>query len=208
MFNHISPVHMLVLLSILISVCGSIPYIRNTISGKSKPNRVTWGMWALAAMTSAGAAIGAHADPWTTSRVFMAGFMPFIIFLVSFVNTKSYWKLTPFDFVCGIFSLGALIAWLIVDSNKVAVLLALAGDAIATLPTIIKAWKHPETETGTLYIASIISAALILPAIPVWNVVNSAFQIYLLIITSILAFAVYRKRLFSYVTQRHSYLTK
>ena len=195
MLSDISFVHGLVILSILISVSGSIPYIVNTISGKTRPNRVTWGMWGLAAMISAGAAIGAHADPWTTSRVFMAGFMPLIIFLVSFINKKSYWKLTPFDFLCGVFSLCALIAWLIIDSNKSAVILALIGDTIATLPTLIKAWKHPETETGTLYIASIISASLILPAIPTWNIVNCAFQIYLLVITSILAFAVYRKKL-------------
>ncbi len=199
MLLNISFVHWLVLLSILISIAGAIPYIKNTLSGQTKPNRVSWFMWAFAALVSAGAAMAGGANLWTTSRVFIAGFIPLIIFLFSFVNKESYWKLTAFDFFCGILSLVALLVWLIIDSPKAAVLIALTGDAIATLPTVLKAWKYPDTETGILYVASIISAALILPAIPVWNIVNSAFQIYLLIITSILAFAVYRKRIFRIV---------
>jgi hypothetical protein len=153
-------------------------------------------MWAFAALVSAGAAIAGGATLWTTSRVFVAGFIPLVIFLFSFVNKESYWKLTAFDFFCGILSLIALLVWLMAGSPKAAVLIALTGDAVATLPTILKAWKHPDTETGIIYIASMVSAALVLPAIPVWNIANSAFQIYLLIITSILAFAVYRKKIF------------
>ena len=194
MLLHISGLHWLVIISICISIAGSVAYIKDTIQGTTKPNRVSWFMWAFAALVSSGAALSAGADIWTTSRVFMAGFMPLLIFLFSFVNKKSYWKLNAFDFLCGILSLCALIIWVFADSPKAAVLFALAGDAIATLPTIIKSWKHPETETGLIYIASVVSVAIILPAIPKWDIVNAAFQLYLLIITSVLAFAVYRKK--------------
>lgn len=188
-------VHFLVLLSVLIGIAGAYAYIRDTLAGKSKPNRVSWSMWAIAPLIGTAAALSAHADPWTTARVFLAGFSPLLVFLASFVNPKSYWKLTFFDFLCGAFAVLALVVWITIDSPRLAILFAAIGDGFASLPTIYKAWKYPETETGFTYIAAFVGVLLIIPSIPVWNIENSAFQIYLLVTNALLLFAVYRKRL-------------
>jgi hypothetical protein len=153
-------------------------------------------MWAMAPLIGTAAALSSGADIWATVRVFLGGFLPLIIFLVSFINPKSYWELTMFDVLCGALSIVALIAWLLVDSPRTAILLAALGDGFACLPTIRKAWQHPETETGVTYIASFASVLIILPSIPVWNIENSAFQIQLLIANACLLFSVYRKRFF------------
>lgn len=183
-------------LSLIIGLAGDYTYIRDTLTGRSKPNRVSWFMWSIAPLIGVGAALSAHSDPWVTSRIFLAGFLPLIVFIASFVNKKSYWKLTTFDFICGACSAAALIAWLLADSPSIAVLLAAIGDGFAALPTIRKAWKNPETETGTLFIASLIGTFLVLPSIPKWDIVNSAFQIYLLLVNTTLIIAIYRKHWF------------
>lgn len=188
--------HWLVVLSAIISISGSYTYIRDTLTGKTKPNRVSWLMWSLAPFIGVAAAISANADYWVTVRVFLSGFLPLLIFLASFLNPKSYWKLTLFDMVCGACSVLALIIWGLIDSPELAILLAAIGDGFAALPTIRKAWKFPETETGITYIAGFVSVILIIPSIPVWDIKNSAFQVYLLIANLILLIVVYRKRLF------------
>jgi len=188
-------VHWLVVLSALISVAGSYAYIRDTLSGKTKPNRVSWSMWALAPLIGTGAALSSDADFWATVRIFLAGFFPLLVFLASFANRQSYWKLTILDLLCGMLAIAALIFWGVVDSPRMAILLAASGDGLASLPTVIKAWKYPETETGVTYIASFVSVVLVIPSIPVWNVENSAFQVYLLIANTLLLIAVYRKNL-------------
>ncbi len=187
--------HWLVVLSVFIGTIGSYAYIRDTLKGKSKPNRVTWGMWALLPLIGSAAAVSAHADIWATVRIFTGGFFPLLVFLASFVNPKSYWKLTFFDFLCGACSLFALMVWGITSSPIFAILIAAIGDGFATLPTLRKAWTNPETETGFTYITSFVSVLLIIPSIPNWNIENSAFQIYLLIANTLLLFVVYRKRL-------------
>ncbi|NJN38073.1 MAG: hypothetical protein HC790_04000 [Acaryochloridaceae cyanobacterium CSU_3_4] len=188
-------IHWLVVLSVLISVGGAYAYIRDTLSGKSKPNRVSWAMWTLAPLIGTAAAFASNADFWATSRIFLAGFLPLLVFLASFVNPKSYWQLTSFDLICGSLSLLALFVWVIIDSPHIAILLAAAGDGFASCPTLIKAWKHPETETGITYGAFFISVVLVIPSIPVWNIENAAFQIYLLMGNALMLFCIYRQHL-------------
>ena len=187
--------HLLVLFSAGLSIYGSYAYIRDTLKGTSKPNRVSFFLWALAPLIGTSAALYAHADVWATVRIFMSGFMPLLIFLASFINLQSYWKLTAFDYLCGAFSVLALVIWGLADSPQLAILFAAIADGFACIPTLRKAWYYPETETGMAYIMSFIAALIVIPAIPVWNIENSAFQIYLLSANTLLMFAVYRKRL-------------
>jgi hypothetical protein len=180
MFLDIAFVHWLVLLSAGIGLTGAFAYIRDMVRGKSKPNLVTWGLWAFAPLIATGAALSANADTWATVRIFMAGFGPLLIFLAAFVIRNGYWKLSFFDYGCGVLSLIALVAWLGANSPLAAILLAASADMFATLPTLVKAWKFPETETLYTYFVGIFTASIVIPAIPVWNIENAAFQVYLL----------------------------
>lgn len=187
--------HWLVIISAIMSVLGSYAYIKDTLSGKTKPNRVSWSMWAIAPLIGTGAAITSGADFWATSRVFLAGLLPLIVFLASFANRQSYWKVTLFDLACGALSAAALIVWGVIDSPRSAILFAAIGDGFACLPTLIKAWRWPDTETGITYILSFVSVVIIIPSIPIWNIENSAFQVYMLVANALLLIAVYRRRL-------------
>lgn len=190
-------VHWLVILSIAVSLAGSLTYIKDTLKGKTKPNRVSWFIWALTPLIATAAALSAKADSWATIRIFMSGFVPLLIFIISFVNSKSYWKLTKFDFACGACSITAIGLWAITSQPVLAILFLAVGDCLASIPTITKAWKNPETESGLTFVAGFLATLLVLPSIKVWNIENSAFQMYLLIVNVIIAFSIYRKKVFS-----------
>lgn len=188
----ISIAHWLVVLSALLGLTGTFAYIRDMLKGKSKPNLVTWGLWAFAPLIATGAALSADSDSWATVRIFMSGFSPFLVFITALFISQSHWKLSKFDYACGFLSLIALGTWLLADSPVLAILFAAIADLLATLPTIIKAWKYPETETVYTYFIGLFTASIIIPAIPVWNIENAAFQIYLLVANTILFFVVMR----------------
>ena len=187
--------HSLVIISTLLMLWGGYAYFRDTLAGRTKPNRVSWFLWVLAPLVSLGAAFSVDADIWASVRVLVGGVVPGVIFLGSFFNRKSYWKLTWFDWFCGGLSLTALLFWQLASSPLIAVLLATAANTFASIPTFIKAWNFPETETRLIFINSFLSAVLIIPAIPVWNIANSAFQIGLMLTTGAFLVAVYRKNL-------------
>ncbi|MBN1779328.1 MAG: hypothetical protein JW816_03870 [Candidatus Buchananbacteria bacterium] len=185
----------LVIISSIISLTGIATYIRDTIASRSKPNLVTWSLWAMAPFIGTAAALAAHQANLSTVRVFLAGFAPFLVVVTSLFNPKSYWKLTRFDFTCGAISVLAIIAWLGLGSTQWAVALAVAADGLALLPTLRKAWNFPETETGLTFLAGLISTIIVMPLIPRWDIENSAFQIYLLVANSLLVLFIYRKKL-------------
>src|SRR6185369_4374074 len=141
-----------------VNLFGSSFYIKETLQGDTKPNKVTWLMWSVAPLIATVAAIskgvGLAALP-----VFMSGLCPLLIFLASFVNPKAFWKIEKFDYLCGFFSLCALILWAITREPLVAIAFAIVSDGLAAVPTLVKSWKYPETETVVAYIAGLISAS-------------------------------------------------
>tara|TARA_B100000029_G_scaffold441907_1_gene460005 strand:- start:231 stop:851 length:621 start_codon:yes stop_codon:yes gene_type:complete len=185
----------LVIVSASLLLWGGYGYLRDTLAGKVKPNRVSWLLWALTPVVSLGAAFSVDADVWASVRVMVGGFVPGVIFLCSFVNKNSYWRLTRFDLFCGVLSVTALLLWQLADSPLLAVSLATAANTFASTPTFVKAWNFPETESRLIFITSFLSAVLIIPVIPVWTIANSAFQIGLMLATGALLLAIYRKDL-------------
>jgi len=69
------------------------------------------------------------------------------------------------------------------------------SDGLAAVPTLVKAWTHPETETGIPYSTGLFNALTGFAAIPVWVFSQFAFPVYLVGINSLLLISVYRKKI-------------
>ena len=72
-------------------------YIKETLRGSTKPNRVSWFMWSIGSLIAAAAAISSGVG-WAALPVFISGLGPLLIFVASFANKNSYWKLESFDY--------------------------------------------------------------------------------------------------------------
>lgn len=164
----------------LLHAGGSATYIAHTLQGRTKPNRVSWFMWAFVAFVAFGAEL--HEGVGLQSLMtFIVGLSPFLIFLASFVNKKAYWKITKFDIACGILSLIGISLWLITREGSSAIAFAIAGDIFAGIPTFRKAFVYPETESYFLYFTGTVFAAVTLLTIDNWNFATYAFPIYIFI---------------------------
>jgi len=185
----------LVILGAIVQLAGIYVYIKETVAGGAKPNRVSWLMWSIAPLIATIASL-ASGVTWAVLPVFMAGFGPLLVFTVSFVNKNSYWKLERFDYLCGFLSLLALILWAITKIPDIAIVFAIASDGLAAIPTLIKSWKHPETENDSPFTTGLFSSLTSFAAIKVWIFSAYAFPIYLVLIDAALAFAICRRKIF------------
>jgi len=162
----------------VISFVGDFSYIKDTLKGQTKPNRVTFLMWSIAPCIGAAASIS-DGVTWAALPTLMAGILPFVILLVSFYNSQANWELHWHDYFCGGISLLALVLWKVTHQPVLVVAFAIISDAFAGIPTLIKSWTHPETETPFSYASSLIAAATSFLAIPVWKFTEYAFPTYL-----------------------------
>lgn len=167
-----------VILGALLSFLGGLSYLKDTLSGRVKPNKVTWLLWTIIPMIAFFAQIkqGVGIQALMT---FMIGFVPLMIFIASFFNKKAEWKITKLDIACGILSLFGVILWAITRTGDIAILFSIIADFLAGLPTFIKSFKAPETESYLVYLMGIISAGLTLLTIDQWNLTYVGFPLYI-----------------------------
>lgn len=178
-----------VLIGVLLQFLGGSSYLFLTLKGKVKPNRVSWVLWAIAPLIAFAAEIkqGVGIRSLVT---FMAGFMPLLILVASFVNKKSVWKLGMLDFICGILSVLGLILWMMTGVGNIAIFFGIFADGLAAMPTIIKSYFFPETESYIIYLFGGISSIIALLTISNWNFANFGFLIYLLLVNIILVISI------------------
>ncbi len=172
-------------------------YVRSMLKGSVKPNRVSWLLWAIAAMISFAAAVSNGAG-LAAVPVFMSGFCPLLIFAASFVVKGAHWKLVKLDYACGLLSALALVSWVVTSDPDVAILFAILSDTLASVPTLVKGWQHPESESACMYSVGIFGGLTSFLAITAWTFSQYAFPAYLVIISVLLVFSIYRKRILIY----------
>lgn len=182
----------LIWIALAVAAYGNFFYFRDTLKGETKPNRVTFLLWGVAPLISFFAQKEAGGGSQILYTLIVA-LMPFAILAASFYDRKAYWKITIFDICCGAISLIALILLIGTGRPLLALGLSILADFSAALPTIIKSYKHPHTETTSAYALEILSAFIVLLSIQEWVFVNYFFVAYILamniLFTGILIFS-------------------
>lgn len=174
-----------IIVGTLIGAAGSAAYLAETLKGKIKPNRVSFLLWSIAPIIAFFAQITQEVG-LEALMTFSTGFLPFTVFLASFANKQSQWKLTRFDLACGILSLAGLALWMITKVGNIAIVFSIVADGFAAIPTIVKAYKYPETELAWPWIATVFGIVLTLLTLSKFTFANCGFIIYILILNTLI----------------------
>jgi hypothetical protein len=170
-----------------INLAGCVSYAWDTIRGRTKPNRVGWSLWALAPLIAFAAELSQGVALQQSLMTFSAGFGPALVLLVSFTHRGAYWKIKRFDWYCAGLSLVALLLWWITGKGDIAILFSICADVLACLPTAIKSYTHPETESPSAFVTGAIGAVLTILTITEWQFANYAFASYLFVANAAIA---------------------
>lgn len=170
-----------IIIGTLIGAAGSVAYLIDTVKGKVKPNRVSFLLWSIAPFIAFFAQLkqGVGLEALMT---FSTGFLPLTVFIASFANKQAEWKLTRFDLLCGILSLAGLVLWMITKIGNVAIFFSIVADGLAAVPTIVKAYKYPDTELAWPWIATVVGVVLTLLTLSTFTFANSGFILYILVV--------------------------
>ena len=116
---------------------------------------------------------------------FTVGFAPLPVVAASFVGGNAVWRLTRLDIVCGTLSVAGTAVWLFTRQGVVAIAAAILADALAGVPTIVKSWLAPETESVSAYLGAFANATITLLTVTTVSVAVVAFPIYITLIAGL-----------------------
>jgi hypothetical protein len=170
----------------LISSIGGLQYLFATIRGTARPNRATWLLWGILPMIIfvAQRIRGVEGLSWVS---FAAGFPPLLIVAASFLNPKAYWQTGVFDYVCAGLAAIGMAGWFVTNDPNIAILFAIVADLAAGLPTVVKAYRYPATESWRAFALACVGFVISILAIHQWTFENAAFVLYLLAMDGLIA---------------------
>lgn len=135
-------------IAILMMVIGYIPYLRDTIMGKTKPHVFSWTIGMIIAFIAFGLQIQEKSGP-ASFVTLSAAIISSVIVYFAFKNPDK--DITATDYICLFLSLISLVAWLIVKQPVLSMIFVLLTEVISFIPTIRKSWNKPHTETLSSY---------------------------------------------------------
>jgi hypothetical protein len=177
----------------IIGSLGGFYYLYETIVGKAQPNRITWLLWGIFPMVIfvAQRAQGVEGLSWIS---FVAGFTPLLIVAASFFNKNAYWKSEPRDYFLMVAAIVGMILWAITDDPNLAILFSLVADMLAAVPTLIKSYRHPQSESWIAYAISTLGFGIGFLSVQTYDFQNTAFVAYVFILNGTFALLASRGR--------------
>jgi hypothetical protein len=165
----------------IIASAGGVYYAYLTFKGGVKPNRVTWLFWSAFPMIAFAAQLseGVGLVAWAT---FVAGAPPVLVLVGSLFNKDAYWQTRRIDYWFAGAGVLSVVVWQVTKIPDIAFTFALLADLLVALPTLIKTYQFPETESWEAYAVSAFGFLLAVLAVPEWTYDNCAFVVYLFLL--------------------------
>ncbi len=132
------------IIAVVITFVGYIPYIRDTVKGKTKPHIYSWFIWAFVTFIIFALQILGHGGAGTFTTLATA-VLCLIIFILGLRNGEK--NITKFDTAVFVVALMAIGIWVLIKQPLISNFLIVTINTLANIPTIRKSWAEPYSET-------------------------------------------------------------
>lgn len=177
-------------IALLLNLIGYIPYVRDIFRHKVKPHRVTWGIWTILTTIAAVNQVlnnGGYSSLFFISTVILVSF----VFILSFRYGMG--GASKIDRICLLLALILLIYWVSIKETYISMIMAVIIDGIAAVPTIIKTYHHPKTESYPQWILAGIAGLFTMLAVPRLEWVLLIYPLYVVLMNGVIVAVKYFK---------------
>ncbi len=176
----------------ILMMLSAIPYTRSILKGKTKPQRMTYFIWAILILIAFFSQL-AKGGTWS---LFLTAGDAVAILIVFFLSIKfGMGGLRKTDII-SLFGVGlSLILWYLTKEPAIALFLVIIIDLIGANLTILKTWKNPETENWVAWAICGVGGFFGILAVGKLNFVLLSYPVYICLINFAMAIIVLvRKR--------------
>lgn len=165
-------------LALVLNFIGYIPYIRDILRKKVKPHRITWGIWTILTTIAAFNQVS-NGGGYSSLFFISTALLVTIVFVLSFHYGMG--GASKIDRLCLILAILLLIYWIMVQETRLSTVVAVIIDGLAAIPTIIKTYRQPETESYPQWILAGIAGVLTMIAVPRFDWILIIYPLYIVL---------------------------
>jgi hypothetical protein len=179
------------LLAGVVGIADSIPYVRDTVRGSTRPHRRTWLIWSVLAIV---VCLSQRADGASWSLVMAAAqaVLTSVIFLLSIRRGEG--GLSPADVLMLTLAGGGVIGWIVADEPVIATACVVVADLIGAAMMVPKTYRDPGSETLATFALASLSGALAAGAVGTLDTSLLLYPVYYCLANGALAVLIYYRR--------------
>jgi hypothetical protein len=176
----------------LIGVLDTIPYVRDTLRGSTRPHRGTWLIWGVLAVV---VSLSQYADGASWSLV-MAGVQAVLTSLVFVLSVRrGEGGVSRADITMIAIAGAGVTGWIVADEPIVATACVVAADLIGAGLMVPKTYRDPHSETLITFAFASLGGALAAGAVGAIDVSLLLYPVYYCVINGAIALLIWERRL-------------
>jgi hypothetical protein len=175
----------------LIGVLDTIPYVRDTLRGSTRPHRGTWLIWGVLAVV---VSLSQYADgaSWSLVMVGVQAVLTGLVFLLSIRHGEG--GVSPADITMIAIAGAGVVGWIVADEPLVATACVVAADLIAVGLMVPKTYRDPDSETLVTFAFASLGGALAAGAVGAIDVSLLLYPVYYCVINGAIALLIWERR--------------
>jgi hypothetical protein len=170
----------LAILGGVLLVLGSLSCLLGVLRNEVKPNRVSWAIWTVPPTVCFAAQVHARVGPASALTLAIA-ISSLLVLLATFLNQHGYAKMGPLDWYCALLAAVSTLLWVVTREPDFTVVMLVAIDWLGALPTLVKAYRDPQSESRVTFLLFALGAGVTLATIHNWTLLNYGVSIHTLI---------------------------
>jgi hypothetical protein len=179
------------ILAAVVGIVDTVPYVRDTVRGATRPHRGTWLIWGVLAIV---VCVSQRADGATWSLV-MAGAQAVLTGLIFALAIRvGEGGLSAADLVLIAIAGGGVAGWIVADEPIVATACVIAADLVAAAMMVPKVYRDPGSETLVTFALASVGGALAVGAVGAADAALLCYPIYYCLVNGALALLIHVRR--------------
>ena len=178
-------------LAVLVGIADTIPYVRDTLRGATRPHRGTWLIWSVLAIV---VCFSQRADGATWSLLMAAAqaILTSLVFVLAIrrgVGGVSAGERLMLAIACG-----GVIGWIVAEEPIVATACVVAADLIGAALMIPKTYRDPDSETLVTFAFAGLSGMLAAGAVGAPDLSLLLYPLYFGLVNGAIALLIHHRR--------------
>lgn len=166
------------ILSAVFTLIGVSFYLYSIYKKENIPHILSWLGWAFITIIGAIAMLDSGST-WATIFIFANSFSCLSVAIYSIYKKTGVWSTNFYDYIFFGFGVLGIILWQILDAPFLAIILCVIADLLFAIPTVIKVYKNPNSETAKSWVPYCIAGVFGLLAIQTFSFSETIYPFYI-----------------------------